>query len=179
MNRKNRRSGSSAKRQPASSRPAPSTQSSVSAMPEETEVSASFVRTQSFRGPLPPPALLEQYESIQPGLAKRIITLAEKQQEHRFTKEREVLGAAIVDQRAARNERRRGQFLGFSFCVIVVICATLATVQTQGNAQPEIFAATLGSLAIICFVFMTGRWKSDSSSEPNAQDPQSDARSTH
>ena len=36
-----------------------------------------------FSGPLPPPAILKQYDEIEPGLANRIVCMAEKEQEHR------------------------------------------------------------------------------------------------
>ena len=62
-----------------------------SAIPEETaekilkdeEAILSIIRQSSFSGPLPPPQILEKYESIVPGSADRIIGMAEKQSEHR------------------------------------------------------------------------------------------------
>lgn len=36
-----------------------------------------------FRGPLPPPTILKQYDEIETGLANRIVCMAEKEQEHR------------------------------------------------------------------------------------------------
>ena len=38
----------------------------------------------SFSGPLPPPNVLSAYEDLLPGAADRIITMAEKQLEHRM-----------------------------------------------------------------------------------------------
>lgn len=45
-------------------------------------------------GPLPPAEELGKYEAICPGAADRILTMAEKQQQHRFTLE----GRAVQDQ---------------------------------------------------------------------------------
>jgi uncharacterized membrane protein len=49
----------------------------------------------SFEGPLPPPQLLAQYEAAIPGLGERIITLMEKQTDHRITLEKHVIGSDI------------------------------------------------------------------------------------
>ena len=40
-----------------------------------------------FSGPIPPPSIIEGYERGLPGSADRIITMAEKQSEHRQRKE--------------------------------------------------------------------------------------------
>lgn len=47
--------------------------------------------TEEFSGPLPPPQHLEQYNQILPGSAERILSMAEKQQEHRMAVENSVL----------------------------------------------------------------------------------------
>ena len=38
----------------------------------------------SFTGPLPPPGMLRAYDDVVPGLAKRIASTREREQEHRF-----------------------------------------------------------------------------------------------
>lgn len=48
----------------------------------------------SFSGPLPPPALLRQYEEILPGTAERIVSMAEKEQGHRHLQDSQALKAA-------------------------------------------------------------------------------------
>ncbi len=45
----------------------------------------------TFSGPLPPPSVLASYEELLPGAADRIITLAEKQLEHRMYLEKSVV----------------------------------------------------------------------------------------
>ncbi|MEN2982049.1 MAG: DUF2335 domain-containing protein [Thermus sp.] len=44
-----------------------------------------------FRGPLPPPAMLQEYDRVVPGLAERIIRQFERQSEHRQEMERRYL----------------------------------------------------------------------------------------
>lgn len=37
----------------------------------------------SFSGPIPPPAILHQYDAVIPGAAERILKMAEEQSKHR------------------------------------------------------------------------------------------------
>lgn len=45
----------------------------------------------SFSGPLPPPETLKAYDIVEPGLARRIFDLAERQAEHRMELEKAVV----------------------------------------------------------------------------------------
>lgn len=50
---------------------------------EEMFPGAIAVTAESFAGPLPPPILLGEYEEALPGLAERIVTMAENEGNHR------------------------------------------------------------------------------------------------
>ncbi|MEW6578361.1 MAG: DUF2335 domain-containing protein [Chloroflexota bacterium] len=52
-----------------------------------------------FQGPLPHPAILKGYEDILPGSANRIITMTEKQQQHRMELEHAVIHSDILMER--------------------------------------------------------------------------------
>jgi uncharacterized membrane protein len=52
-------------------------------------------RSSAFAGPLPPPEHLKQYDEVLPGLADRIVQMAEKQASHRHTMESQVVTAEI------------------------------------------------------------------------------------
>lgn len=55
-------------------------------------------------GPLPAPSDLERYNQVLPGLAGRIVTMAEKEQAHRIDSEQKALRAVIISH-------HRGQLL--------------------------------------------------------------------
>ncbi|MDE2734276.1 MAG: DUF2335 domain-containing protein [Gemmatimonadota bacterium] len=55
-------------------------------------------------GPLPTPEDLDRYNQVLPGLAGRIVTMAEKEQAHRIDSEQKVLRALIISH-------HRGQLL--------------------------------------------------------------------
>lgn len=49
-------------------------------------------------GPLPDPRTLAEYEQVQPGFAERIVSMAEKQQEHRLILEERVISGNVRAQ---------------------------------------------------------------------------------
>jgi len=70
-------------------------------------------RAYSFSGPLPPPEVLEKYNQVAPGLAERIISMAEKQSTHRQGLERTVVESNAYVQKV-------GPFLGFIVAMTAV-----------------------------------------------------------
>lgn len=77
-----------------------------------------------YSGPLPPPNLLAQYEEITPGLVDRIVTMTERQSEHR---QRMELAFFRGDQRRSWV----GLFLGF--LVALAGLAVTAYLGAEGN----------------------------------------------
>lgn len=70
-------------------------------------------------GPLPSPETLEQYGKVVPGLAEKIVGMAEREQTHRHELERE-------DLKQDRREASRGQYLGFVTILLLIVAALLA-----------------------------------------------------
>lgn len=90
--------------------------------------------TQSFSGPLPPPAALEAYEKIHKGAADRIICMAEKQAEHRQSLEKTVIGTI------ARNERIGMWFALFLTTVLMIIGGILLFLGRDTAGYLAVFA---------------------------------------
>lgn len=76
----------------------------------------------SWEAPLPPPALLEQYDQIVPGLASEIVKRAEVEGGHL----RHLDEAAF---KAAVGYRTRGQWMGFGAVVGILGVSALALVE--------------------------------------------------
>lgn len=94
------------------------------------------------QGPLPAPEDLHGYEMASPGSADRIITMAEKGQEHRHALEKEAL-------RRQANIRDRGQYLAIT--ALFLILAVVGFVFWLGHVVP---AAILGGGTIVSIVGM-------------------------
>ncbi|MBC6437032.1 MAG: DUF2335 domain-containing protein [Rhodobacteraceae bacterium] len=122
-------------------------------IPRETrgEVSrrvSTVLLSERFSGPIPHPKHLGEYESVMPGAADRIISMAESHLEHRQTMERATTEAEIRDT-------RRGMFLGCSALMMLVAAAFASAVLLESDVVPGLFLGTaaLGSVGM----FIKGR----------------------
>jgi uncharacterized membrane protein len=84
-----------------------------SQQPAQPPVYVTTIEGVSYRGPLPPPQILQGYEELLPGAAERIFAMAEENQKHRHKLESEVI------PRKSRNETR-GQFFGFILAIVTI-----------------------------------------------------------
>jgi uncharacterized membrane protein len=123
----------------------------------------SVVSQEIFRGPLPHPRHLQTYEEICPGLANRIVTMAEKahnRAEDRLDKELEFEFA----------DRRLGMWLGFGALVAFLssgIFALSLGYSTTGAAL--LSAAAIGTVVL---AFVNGRSRSTPMDDSSPQSTQ-------
>ena len=75
-------------------------------------VSSESLEVTSWQGPIPPPNLLQGYESLLPGAADRIFSMAEKQAAHRMDLEATVI---VSDSRRS--------WVGLVFAFIITLTA--------------------------------------------------------
>jgi uncharacterized membrane protein len=93
----------------------------------------------SFRGPVPPPAVLAEYNNAVPNGAERILTMAENQSKHRQEIEKEVISNRIKIE-------ARGQLYAFIIAIVFGVIAG-ALVYNGNEISGSVFGAlTLGSL---------------------------------
>jgi uncharacterized membrane protein len=74
---------------------------------------ASF-SAEMYSGPIPPPAIMAEWEKLLPGSADRILKMAEKQSAHRIAIE-----AKVVDSDVRRSDR--GLVFGFIIALVMII----------------------------------------------------------
>lgn len=100
-----------------------------------------------FVGPIPPPAVLREYNSILPDAANRIIKMAEDEANHRRKMEQKALIDSIW-------EGRIGQFLAFLIGVFTIGCGTYTAINGA-----EIAGSLIGAGGVIGLVsaFIYGR----------------------
>ncbi|MXW44741.1 MAG: DUF2335 domain-containing protein [Gammaproteobacteria bacterium] len=121
----------------------------LESLPDRTRVA--YIEAASFIGPLPPPSLLEGYESTLPGAAERILRLAEKEQFHRQDWEMTAL-------RSQKLDIRRGQWMGFGLGIMGLIVAVICAIWDR----PFVAGASVSTvLAGILTAFVRGRTKDD------------------
>lgn len=106
---------------------------------------------QAFSGPLPPPAMLAQYNDILPNGAERIMQMAERQQEHRHSLEKRVVNSNTFDQRL-------GLCLGF---IIMMSVAGAGVWLISSGRDAAGTAALVASVAGPVTAFIYGRRKQE------------------
>lgn len=102
---------------------------------------------ESYSGPIPPPALFEQYEKILPGCAQRIMCMAENQQNHRIAIESQVVSSQQAIQKSGQK---------YAFWVAIIFAFVSGFCAFTGH---DAVAATLGGTTVVSLVaaFIAGK----------------------
>lgn len=137
MARKNRQ----AKRGPEQTSPAASERGAT------LHVTAQQSTQVSFRGPIPPPEILEAYERVLMGSADRILTMAEEQSRHRKRLEEAVVKGG------SRNQIL-GMTLAFMLSLVTIILGGFLIFHDKNL---EGFGLVLADLVALVGVFIYGR----------------------
>ncbi len=126
-----------------------------------------------FRGPLPPPEVLGQYEAIHPGTAEIILRQFERETQHRHAIEQKIVDAELASQVAEIPALRLGQIFAFCIAIFGLVCSTYGVVHAQTAGQAWAAASIAGlSLGTLAGVFIYGR-----KSKPEAQAPREESSS--
>lgn len=143
----------------APSKPDPRTEPRAGVVERERKQQTGMVTT-AFQGPLPPPSLLQEYDSIVPGLAKEIVHWTTSQTAHR---------QGIEDRAMAIDEKLSTWYVveviaGQLFALIIALTVIAAVVYLSLKGH-EIAAGALGTVGFggIIAAFITGRRKRTSS----------------
>lgn len=124
-------------------------------LPESTGIR---FQAERWRAPLPPPAVLQQYEAIFPGAAELIFDMAKNQHQHRIEQEKAVVAQgqyALETARITHNADASRSKLGLIFAFIISLfgisaSAGLITIGEGGLGLGFLFAplATLAGAFI-------------------------------
>lgn len=109
----------------------------------------------SFSGPLPPPAMLGQYDQVKEGLADRIVCMAERQQAHRQEMESKALNASIRTERVGQNYAL--------LLSLVIVTGSIFLIATGKEISGSLLAG--GTLCGLAYIFITGRKEERDNSE--------------
>ncbi|MCK5644321.1 MAG: DUF2335 domain-containing protein [Gammaproteobacteria bacterium] len=106
-----------------------------------------LVKHESFSGPLPHPQHLQAYDNIAPGTALRIVTMAEKQQNHNIDTESKLVKSDISD-------RRLGMVFGAGLFLLLI----LAAYYSGKNENDYLATLFLGAAVLnVIGIFVNGR----------------------
>lgn len=106
-------------------------------------------------GPLPTPAMLQQYNDVIPNGAERIMAMAEREQGHRHELERRDQKLMELSEQHEFQITQRGQLLAFGICLAVLAAAIVLAVA----GHPTVAAVLVGlDLVGLAAVFVVGRY---------------------
>jgi len=126
------------------------------------------IKTEQFQGPIPSPKILAGYEQLLPGAADRILTMAEKEENHRHAMDKMSLTAETDGLKNEANDTKRGQYCG----LIIGITAILAGTYTSVNGFPWA-GSFIGAGGVIGLVsaFIVGRKNSNENQDTKKATP--------
>ncbi|WP_308690759.1 DUF2335 domain-containing protein [uncultured Sutterella sp.] len=114
----------------------------------QTNVVLSASRSEHFEGPLPHPNILSQYDKVCPGLANRIVEMAEREQAARLqaiaendARKKEITGRACKDSEENIRATKRGQICGLIITAACVACAFYCALTDKPVAEVIAFLA--------------------------------------
>lgn len=115
--------------------------------PEQRSVILQAIKQESFSGPIPHPELLQKYDNVKLGFAERIVSMAERQLDHRIGCENKVVDGSVA-------ESKRGQSYG-----LIVALFFLAAAVFLGYFGHDWLAGVLGggTLVALVTVFVTNK----------------------
>jgi uncharacterized membrane protein len=122
-------------------------QIAAAAQNNQNQQQVSVFRAASFSGPLPPPEMLRQYNEIAPGMAERIVAMAEEQSSHRRTLEKKVVFG---------NELRAhiGQWMAFAISLAGIGAGVYLIMHDKPT---EGLVSIFGPLAAVVGIFIYGK----------------------
>lgn len=107
------------------------------------------IHLQQYSGPLPHPDALERYEQIVPGAAERIISMAEKEMEHRHKNET-MLSRNVV--------RTTYTSILFAFISVIILSGLVFFALHKGYDRVGA-AIAVGAIAAVAGVFIFFKFK--------------------
>jgi len=119
-----------------------------------SNVSVTQQRIEFRASPFPDPAILEEYNRVNPGFAERIMAMVESESQNRQNKERMSLDAEIYSLRHQHIEIHMGQIFGFSIGIFSIGAGTYCAINGA-----QLAGALIGSSGVIGLVsvFIMGR----------------------
>lgn len=122
---------------------------------EQRQLLQSVIVQQSYQGPIPHPEHLRAYEAITPGLADRIIGMAERESAHRHDMEKGTLqlNKARVENEKTFNQNstmlnKRAQTFALTIALVGTIGGIATIFAGHERTGTYLFLLTLGTLAL-------------------------------
>lgn len=104
---------------------------------------------------LPSPAILTEYNQVQPGLAERMVAIAEQEQAHRHQMESQLAQLQAADRQAERTARLRAQIFALSLGITAIVAGSAIAIVGRSVVGCTISCSGIAGFVL---VFILSRW---------------------
>ena len=134
----------------------------------QTEAQTQLIaaKSETFEGPLPHPDILARYENILPGIADRIVRMAEAEQNARHSaidqdakNKSTLVDIASKESAGALEAQKKGQNIGLAISLACVLCAIVCALMDKPTIVTCAFLAV--PTASLIGSFMPKLWRND------------------
>lgn len=134
----------------------------------QTEAQTQLIaaKSETFEGPLPHPDILARYENILPGIADRIVRMAEAEQNARHSaidqdakNKSTLVDIAAKESAGALEAQKKGQNIGLAISLVCVLCAIVCALMDKPTIVTCAFLAV--PTASLIGSFMPKLWNND------------------
>lgn len=132
----------------------------------EAQTQVIAAKSETFEGPLPHPDILARYENILPGIADRIVRMAEAEQNARHSaivqdakNKSALVDIAAQESAGALEAQKKGQNIGLAISLVCVLCAIVCALMDKPAIVTCAFLAV--PTASLIGSFMPKLWNND------------------
>ncbi|MEM9452478.1 MAG: DUF2335 domain-containing protein [Cyanobacteria bacterium P01_E01_bin.6] len=125
----------------------------LASLPESPDTRVEITAS-AFSGPIPSPETLYGYDRVEPGAANRILKMAEKEQSHRHSMQKQMLTIHAKDIEDGRQEKKLGQIFGLTIGIVSILAGSLVAYSGKQIAGAVIGT---GGVAGLVSVFVRGK----------------------
>ena len=134
----------------------------------QTEAQTQLIaaKSETFEGPLPHPDILARYENILPGIADRIVRMAEAEHNARHSaidqdakNKSTLVDIAAKESAGALEAQKKGQNIGLAISLVCVLCAIVCALMDKPTIVTCAFLAV--PTASLIGSFMPKLWNND------------------
>lgn len=136
---------------------------------DDKERIISIIQREEFRGPLPHPKVLKQYEEIHHGFAGEIVDMAVKEQSHRHEMEKALVESEVLLNtgqievvRASIKLKSRLQIFGFFSTTVLLVIGSICIFLDKNVGSISAFILAVGSF---CWTMFYGKKNNDVKAE--------------
>lgn len=120
-------------------------------------------------GPIPDPSTMGRYEDITPGLADRIMRMAEKEQDHRQNSQTFILTSRDAIMRENKSIERHGLNLAFALALTALVLGAILSGMGRDLTGFGLLLTAVGGLATV-FLYTRRRAQKDSGADKKPEE---------